>query len=93
MAQHLMKLRGGAQCGASVESEQTTPEINEVTCPTCFQEHEDLMELQERDEPELITGDGQWRAGKGAIVTAWHDSREDAIAEYHHLKAAGNIDR
>lgn len=35
--------------------------------------------------PEIITGNGQYRAGKGEIVSSWHDSREAAIAEYYEL--------
>jgi hypothetical protein len=36
--------------------------------------------------PELIQGNGQWRAGSGAIVTDWCDSRNEAIDAFFNLK-------
>ena len=43
---------------------------------------------EERGAPEIITGLGQYKAGKGGIVSDWHDSQETAVAEYHALVAA-----
>lgn len=33
-------------------------------------------------EPEIIEGLGQFRAGRGAIVTEWKATRDEAIAAY-----------
>jgi hypothetical protein len=35
--------------------------------------------------PELIEGGGQYRAGRGAVVTEWHASAAEARAEYYRL--------
>lgn len=34
-------------------------------------------------EPEFITGDGEYRAGLGAIVTGWCRTKEEARAAYY----------
>jgi hypothetical protein len=35
--------------------------------------------------PEFIMGLGQWKAGRGSIVTSWCTSQEEAAAEYYRL--------
>jgi hypothetical protein len=39
-------------------------------------------------EPEFIQGLGQWRAGKGAIVTDWCNSREEARLAFVAMRPA-----
>lgn len=39
------------------------------------------------NEPEYIEGLGQFRAGRGAIVTDWCATKEQATAEYYRLLA------
>lgn len=43
------------------------------------------IEAAMASEPEVIEGLGQFKAGRGAIVTDWHDAKAGAIAEYHSL--------
>lgn len=37
----------------------------------------------DNSEPEIIKGLGQFKAGRGAIVTGWHATRDEALAAYH----------
>lgn len=37
------------------------------------------------EAPEFISGLNQWKAGRGAIVTGWHENHEDAEREYWRL--------
>jgi hypothetical protein len=33
-------------------------------------------------QPEFIQGRGQWKAGRGSVVTDWHETKEAAEAAY-----------
>ncbi len=41
-AMHLLKPRGGSECGAACDEATCTPEINEVTCPACIEGHDEF---------------------------------------------------
>jgi hypothetical protein len=39
------------------------------------------------EAPEIITGCGQFRAGLGAIVSDWQNTREAAVAQFYAMRA------
>lgn len=46
------------------------------------------MENTADRKPEVIRGNGEFKAGLGPIVTEWHKTRKGAVAAYYrHLKA------
>jgi hypothetical protein len=54
---HLIRPRGGAECGAELHGENGTAEINDVTCPACIKGHDDYMDqFNHTDEGD---GDGE----------------------------------
>jgi hypothetical protein len=40
---HLMRPRGGSECGAPCDEDNCSAEINDVTCPKCLKGHDDYM--------------------------------------------------
>lgn len=53
-AVHLMRPRGGSECGAACDEHNCSPEINEVTCPECIKGHDEFMKRFEfSDDGEL----------------------------------------
>jgi hypothetical protein len=40
---HLLRMRGGAECGAECDENHCSPEINDVTCPACIAGHDDFL--------------------------------------------------
>lgn len=51
---HLMRPRGGSECGSACDEDNCSPEINDVTCPECLKGHDDFMKRFEfSDEGEL----------------------------------------
>jgi len=50
---HLLRPRGGSECGAPVDHENCTAEINDVTCPACIKGHDEYMDQFEMHEPEV----------------------------------------
>lgn len=40
---HLLRPRGGSECGAECDADTCSPEINDVTCPDCHKGHDEYM--------------------------------------------------
>jgi hypothetical protein len=43
-------------------------------------------------KPEVIRGFGEYKAGRGAVVTEWCSTRAEAIAAYYRHLAASRQD-
>jgi hypothetical protein len=46
---HLLRPRGGSECGAACGEDDSSPEINDVTCPECLAGHEEYLKKYDRE--------------------------------------------
>ena len=67
---HLLRPRGGSECGAPCDETNSSPEINEITCPACLAGHE-AYEAQFGMSDDGDTGGLEQARNRAAAVLHW----------------------
>jgi hypothetical protein len=65
---HLLRPRGGTECGEPAEEDTCTAEINHVTCPACIEGHDEYMRQFDLHEGKF--GNAIRKAALGAAMSA-----------------------